>query len=455
MIYLALVILVILQVALPKKWAFVPLVVAVFHLGNVELLPNLTPCRTLIVVGLVRGIIGGFWPGGGLKAADKTVIVFCVIALIVSVAPRLDVASPFTQNVGLILNVGGTYLFGRMYLTDNTALQRFGVAVSIIMVPLALLLTVELTSRKNLYWPLGAHHSQAVMRDGKVRAQGPFKHAILAGTAGATTVPLCLLLWRRRRKIAIIGAGAGSLITFCSTSSGPLSSLAIGVAAILLWNVRGHMQNIRRIGTVMLIGMHLMSTRGVWYLMARIDLVGGSTGFHRAKLIDNAFDDFGLWWLHGTDYTRNWMFSGVTWSDRHTDLTNYYIHLGVIGGVWLIICLIALLTFGYKSVGKGMIAADQLNYYAGDPKESERSLEENAEPFMFWCVGATLFSHTITFLSVSYFDQMFVMFYLVIALVVGNTQAAEEELVEEESYIDEEGYAEAPYQEEQRLATYS
>ena len=37
--------------------------------------------------------------------------------------------------------------------------------------------------------------------------------------------------------------------------------------------------------------------------------------------------------------------------------------------------------------------------------------------FALWAMGAALFAHAITFLSISYFDQNFVNWYLLLALI--------------------------------------
>jgi hypothetical protein len=45
------------------------------------------------------------------------------------------------------------------------------------------------------------------------------------------------------------------------------------------------------------------------------------------------------------------------------------------------------------------------------PEKSSQSL------FMIWALGASLFAHATTFISVSYFDQSFVLLYLTLAAI--------------------------------------
>lgn len=138
--------------------------------------------------------------------------------------------------------------------------------------------------------------------------------------------------------------------------------------------------------------------------MGSIDLVGGSTGYFRARLIDQSLTYINEWWLTGTDYTRHWMDTGVSWNPDHTDMTNYYIHLGVIGGLPLIIGLVTILSMCFKMIGRRMQELRKINH----PDE-----------LVLWCAGAALAAHAISFVSISYFDQMYVLFYLLVGAIPG------------------------------------
>ena len=142
----------------------------------------------------------------------------------------------------------------------------------------------------------------------------------------------------------------------------------------------------------------------VWYLLARVDLVGGSTGWHRAELINTALGHISDWWLIGTDYTRHWMPYGVVWNSDHADLTNDYIQMGVWGGLPLMLLFIAVFCKAFQLLGQAIHTLRQ----EGDPAE-----------FVLWCVGSCLFAHCMTFLSVSYYDQSRVALWMLIGVVPG------------------------------------
>ena len=399
------VLLVISQLALPRKVGFLPLLVAACHLGNVEILGDFTTVRLLIAIGLIRAMAGGYFYFNWKAPLDRTTIVFSAWAMLSAMGHHSQLINPWVERAGLILNVVGTYLYGRAYLPNLDAFRRFAFLLPLVLLPLAAAMTLEQRSQRNLYFGLGAASPESPVRDGKVRATGPFRSPILAGCAGATSLSFALLLWRTRRKFwGALGFAACMGVTLACASSGPLAAVAVTGLSVVLWRWRRSLNVF--IWTVVALALlyNLVKGRGPWYLMASIDLVGGSTGWHRAHLIDQGLTYFADWWLVGTDYTRHWMATGVSWSPDHVDLTNYYLHLGVTGGAVLPICIIAMLVICFKLLGRGMKPLRD----AGDRDE-----------IVLWCAGAALATHAVSFISISYFDQMYVLFYLLVSAVPG------------------------------------
>jgi hypothetical protein len=152
----------------------------------------------------------------------------------------------------------------------------------------------------------------------------------------------------------------------------------------------------------MIILLALFMKAPVWFLIARIDFAGGSTGFFRAALISSTIDHFREWWLVGTNYTRHWMPTGVSWSPDHTDITNYYISMGVIGGMPTLISFVLIIIVSFRELSKSLRLFLQ------------KSFKEN---IIVWTLGATLFAHIFTFLSIAYFDQLVVFWYLHLAMI--------------------------------------
>jgi hypothetical protein len=254
----------------------------------------------------------------------------------------------------------------------------------------------------NLFSALGGVSEFSEIREGRIRAQGPFAHSILAGTVGAVCLPLMIGLWQQHRKTAVAGIVASFSIIFASASSGPIMSALFGIGALFMWHWRHQMRLVRWLAVLGYIGLDLIMKAPAYYLIARIDLTGSSTSWHRAALIDAALTHLSEWWFAGTDFTRHWMPTGVSWSEEHTDITNHYLRMGVDGGLPLMLLFIAVLATGFSFVGRTLQRMPELS-----PQSR----------FMIWALGASLFAHATTFTSVSYFDQSFVFIYLTLAAI--------------------------------------
>jgi hypothetical protein len=209
-------------------------------------------------------------------------------------------------------------------------------------------------------------------------------------------------IWQYRRRAAVIGAAACGVMILCSASSGPVVSAAAGVAALLMWQARKWMRAVRWAGVAMYVALEAIMKAPAYYLIARIDITGGSTGWHRARLIESSMEHLGEWWLGGTDYTRHWMPTGVSWNPNHTDITNHYLHMGVLGGLPLMLLFIAVLAKAFSYVGGAFHGASDV---------------DGREQWMRWGLGAALFAHAVTCISVSYFDQSVVFLFVTLAAV--------------------------------------
>ena len=306
------------------------------------------------------------------------------------------------NRLGLVYNACGIYFLLRVFCQSLDDLITLCRICAILLVPLAVMMLFEKTTAYNFFSVLGGIIETPEIRGGKIRAQGPFAHSILAGTVGAVCLPLIIGLWKQHRRTAIVGIVACITMIIVSASSGPiLSSLAAG-GALLMWYGRNRMRLVRWLAVLGYIGIDLVMKAPAYYLIARIDITGSSTGWHRAFLIDTAIKHFSEWWLTGTDYTRHWIDYGVGWSEDHVDITNHFIAMGVYGGLLLMVLFIAILSLGFS--------------YIGQMIRREASMPSGSE-FMIRALGSALFAHAATFTSISYFDQTYVFFYLTLAAI--------------------------------------
>jgi hypothetical protein len=390
---------------LPRQWAALPLLVGACYITFGQVVQvgpfHFTLIRMLVTVGVVRVFLRGERVAGRFNDLDKLMLVWGVWALLSS-AFHDDPSAALIFRLGLCFDAFGIYFLLRIFCQSLDDVVRLCRITAILLAPVAIEMLAEKTLAHNFFSVFGGVPNTPEIREGAIRAQGPFAHAILAGTVGAVCLPLMIALWRHHRKQALIGIASCFGMIFSSGSSGPILSASAAIAALSLWPWRHRMRLFR---WLMVLGYFLLALAmkaPPYYLMSRIDLVGGSTGWHRARLIQSAFEHLNEWWFAGTDYTRNWMPTGVLWSQEQTDITNHYLHMGVLGGLPLMLLFILILAKGFSFVGETWRQADNRTALTG---------------FMIWAFGASLFAHASTFISVSYFDQSFVFLYLTLAVI--------------------------------------
>jgi hypothetical protein len=387
-----------------RRWAPLPVLVGACYIPaylNIDLgLFHFTAIRILVAVGMVRIMLKQEWPLGGINGIDRAMIAWAAW-LLVSGFFHKDPISTFIFRLGLIYDACGIYVLIRSFCRNLKDIYGVCQLTAIFLAPVAIEMLIEKITVHNLFSILGGGESP-IIRGGKVRANGPFGHPILAGTAGAVCLPMIIGLWNLHRKIAIVGIIACFIIIFSSASSGPILTAMAGCFALFMWRYRHLIPILQRWAIPGYIALDVYMKDPAYFIIARIDLAGGSTSWYRCRLIQSAIEHLSEWWLTGTDYTRHWMWVVVSWSPDHTDITSHYIQMGVLGGFLLLLLFIYVLVQGFNGITKAL--------------ENEFNNPPNSK-FMIWTLGASLFAHTATFVSVSYFDQSFVFLYLTLAAI--------------------------------------
>ena len=270
---------------------------------------------------------------------------------------------------------------------------RFSAILITIIAPFML---VEHFTQHNAFFIVGADALSAV-RDGKIRAQGPFGHSIIAGTIGGMLLPLFVgLWWQGKRNRTILGLGVVSSLgmVIASSSSTPIMTAAAGMFALSLWLIRSHLRALRWTLLLFVVGVQLAMKAPIWFLIAHAGGAFGGSGYHRAMLIDTFMNHFGEWWLVGTRNNAMWGFD--MW-----DVDNAYVAAGIGGGALTFIAFIAILVYAYKRVGKS-------RKLTGLSRNDER---------LVWAIGASLFANTVGFFGIFYFDQSILLWYSLLAMV--------------------------------------
>lgn len=397
--------------SVPRRWAIVPLLVGTVYMTvgqAIQIGPaSFTVIRLLVVVGFIRVKTRGEHVVGGFRTLDRAMIWWAVVATITSVFHK-NPGSNLISMLGISYDYLGLYFLMRIFISSMEDFVGIAKVLLVLLIPLTLEMINEKITGRNAFSMFGYVTEMATVRGGKIRAQGPFAHSIFAGTVGAICMPLAILIWENSRKRALLGLAVAGIMVMTSASSGPILAVVAMVAALLIWKIRSKLRMMLWAFVGMLVVLNFVMNDPVYYLLARIDLTGKSTGWHRAALIDAAVKHLNEWWFAGTDYTRHWMPTGVYWTQDHTDITNHYLKMGVWGGLPLMFVFIVVMASGFTSVGKA------LDLTAG---------QSNRERLHIWVLGVILFGHAVSFISVSYFDQTVVFFYLSLA-VIGSVYSA-------------------------------
>jgi hypothetical protein len=398
----------VLLVALPRRFAAVPLLLCAAYLPKSAALDlgaaTFTVLRILVVVGVIRVVVRGERIEDGINTVDRLLLLWALCLIGTS---AFHTSNAWVYRAGIVWADLGVYFLFRVFLRHREDLVRTLKLVCVLLTPLALMMLLEKTSGHNFFVAFGALDGVAV-RDGAFRARGPFSHAILAGTVGAACLPVALYLWKRHRRHALMGLFAATGIVAASTSSGPIMMSAFIIFGMLLWKFRTSLRPILWLGLLGVIALDFLMKAPVYFLIARIDIAGGSKGWHRAQLIRSAIEHLDEWWLAGTDQTRHWMATGIGANEMHTDITNHLLAAGVMGGLPLVLILVLIIAAAFRAVGRSLRNNDL----------------DSEHRFLAWTLGAILFGHVMNFLSISLFDQSVVFFYLVLAAIAAVQRAS-------------------------------
>ena len=392
-----------LQMSLPRRWAALPLLLSVLYMTRGQMWDvagaNLTVLHIVVAAGLLRVWIRCEGLADGLRGVDRVMLLWAALLLGTSAFHAYD---GWLFRSGRVWIELGSYFLLRVFLQDLEDVRRLFKALALAILPLALLMLVEKATDLNPFGPLGGVYTIASVRQGYVRAQGPFAHPILAGTVGAAAIGIGIALRASARPHSNAAFAAGAAMVVASGSSGPILMAAFIVLARAAWALREHMRALRWSLVAGVLALAAVMNDPVYFLMARVDITGGSTGYFRAQLIRSSIEHLSEWWVTGTDHTRHWMPSGTFWNDRHTDITNHFLQMGVWGGIVLAMAFAWVLVLSFRDVGRALRA----NPAAPQP-----------ERIFVWSLGALLVGYFMTFWSIALYDHSIVFYTLVLASI--------------------------------------
>ena len=389
---------------LPRKYVSLPLLWMVLLVPGSQQIYiagiHLFALRLVVFFGLIRmlaspkGSNGTLLPGG-VNGIDRAFLI-CILAQAASVMLLYHDGGAVINQISFIWDWAGGYLVIRWALQGEEDVYRALKYLAVLLVPVAFVMIVEQAKMFNLFSVFGGVPALPTTREGTIRSAGVFEHPIIAGTIGAVIAPLFLLLWKNGRSkiLGAVGLISATIMMWTSNSSTCLSAYAAGLFALLCWPLRKSMKKVRWGIVFGLIGLQLVMKAPVWFLIARVDLTGGSSSYHRAELVDQFINHFRDWWLIGVSNSSSWGLD--MW-----DVQNQYANVGETGGLLAFIFFILLISRSFGRIGDARKIAD------GD-KDREWAL---------WLLGSVLFANVVAFFGVNYFDQSRVLWFLSLAMI--------------------------------------
>jgi hypothetical protein len=398
----------ILMFLVPRKYAPIPfLIITCFiTLGQRIVFATLdfTMFRILILSGWVRLMLRGEIRGLKFNAVDKALI-WWVVASIVIQNILWQTSGAFINSMGFAYNVTGTYFLFRYLIRDFEDVIRIIKCLAVIVIPLAIAAVFENATGRNVFAIFGGVPEFTPVRDGNVRCTVSLGDAILTGTFGATLMPLFMgFLFGKRlyRKLAIFAVVASTIITVLSHSSGPAIAYLIGLIGFIMWPFRRKMRAVRWGLLAGVLSLHMVMKAPVWALIGRVSGLSGGGGYYREELIGAFIEHFWEWWLIGTKYTAHWGLTILAVNPNSSDITNQFISEGIGGGLLRLSLFIAIIAYSFRAIGRPIQATEN---------------QSVSIRILLWSMGVALLCHVASFMSVSYFSQIEVLWYMLLAMI--------------------------------------
>lgn len=379
--------------AVPRKYILIPYVIGACWVPADQTLMvgelNFQVLRILVVVGIVRLWMRGEVTPIRWNRFDKFFLAWVIVGDLVYMAQWMTMGAVLFK-CGKTLDALGLYWIFRQSIRSWTDLRTTCVAFAACALGMTPFVALEWASGSNPFGALG--RVTTFIRLGNYRCQATFPHAIMMGLFWATIVPLFVGFARQGHKLLFwLAIGACVFMIMGTSSSTPILTLASVPVLLAAYRWRHNTRTAAWACVGLVVVLHIVMEAPVWHLLARVSVVSGSTGWHRFYLVDQTIRHFGEWVLLGTRGTAHW-------GRGLRDVTNQYVLEAVRGGLVTLILFVGMMIVG----AKGFV---RLSLSAG----------EEHHRYLAWCCFVCLLGHCISFLGVSYFGQIVLMLYLIMA----------------------------------------
>ncbi len=349
---------------------------------------------------------------------DGWVAFYMAVGILVICITR-PLSEALENRAGFLMDTWLAYLAARLCITDRATLISVVKCVGVILVPLAILAILESAgywrpyADLRQYCPWRTETTLKEPRFGFERAEGPFAHAIMFGTAFAMLVPLLWSLRHERgnwRGLAYLLAGVAIIGAMSSMSGGPWNTIIVVILLLALEKYKYLVKPLLIFIVFSCIFVEIASNRPFYHvIMSYTNPLGGAAG-HRAVLIDCALEDIGEWWLIG------YCGEDPGWGERlgmaFTDVTNGFILAGVEYGILGVIGLCAI----FASALRMLIRL-------------HKQLDEPVLESWCWAFGTVLVAAIAALMGVALFGQTRTIFYCIMGMVGSMPNLATKEIL--------------------------
>jgi hypothetical protein len=400
---------IILIFTLPRKLIVVPIILltflAPFGQQMYVLGVHLFVPRILILFALARVLFTN--PNspqsrfaGGLNPVDTVFMLWITFRAAAFIVLFRGDSGAIIYQGGLVWDVLGGYILLRILIQNEEDVVRVVKAFAVIAFVCGLTMVNEKLRNQNIFGYLGTGPIIPDNREGAIRAQGPFGHPILAGVFAVTLVPLFWWLWQGRKSkfFAVFGYVGSTLMMLTCASSTPLFGYLASFIGLAFWPFRNRMRMFRWGVVLALISLHSVMKAPVWMLIARVDLIAGNSGYHRAELIDQCIRHFSDWWLVGTTASATWGFD--MW-----DLSNQFVAEAETGGLLTFLCFVLIISRSFSRIGIARKLVEK----------------QSKQEWFMWFLGMSLFVHIVCYFGISYFDNVKIYWCVFLAIISAAT----------------------------------
>jgi len=382
---------------IPRRYILLPYVIgACFAPADQTLMVgelNFQVLRILVVVGMLRLALRGEIIALRWNRFDKLILAWFVVGSVIYVAQWMSLTA-IINRCGRFVEWLCLYWVFRQSVRSWDDLRFAYVALAFCALAMLPFVVLEWIRGANPFAVLG--RVVTVFREENYRCQATFPHSIMMGLFWATLVPLFVGFARqqaRYRWVFWAAVGASTIMIWMTASSTPILTVAAVAVLLLAFPLRQYTGMASWGVLAMVIALDIVMKAPVWHLVSRVGVVSGSTGWHRFYLIDQSIRHFPQWMLLGTRNTGAW-----GWGLE--DVTNQYILEGVRGGFLTLVLFCVVLFVGARAVLRLSLRSRDLS-----------------KSYLAWGLFVTVIAHCLSFIGVSYFGQIDLIWYLLLASV--------------------------------------